>query len=158
MENDKCNDPNCACSHQSMDEILQWQADMLAKHGFYTHFTPNETDPNLCNIHTHGILENLLHPDFQIIILIPPKVAQSILWILVNMVKEGHRFNEGDIVNEIIHNYPVTFIKAQEGNRELLRVIFPDKKGNLSSDAIEGTFALQYYSEDGKFLGIEKSE
>ena len=145
MKNEKlkCNGPNCACSHHSMEEIMQWQTDMIAKHGFYIHYTPGE-NLSLCNFHTHGILENLLHPDFQIVVPISPKAAYNIIWTLVDMVKEGHRFNAGDKVDKVIQNFPITFIVAEECERELLRLILPDKKGNLSKEDIEGAFTLQY--------------
>ena len=71
-------------------------------------------------------------------------MQRSELWTLADMVKEGRRFNAGDKVDEVIQNFSITFIVVYECGRELLRLILPDKNGNLSKEYIDGDFALQY--------------
>lgn len=131
----------CGCSYNAED-MIKWQDQQMEKHGWYSHYVMDE---GVCNLHTHGIQETFEHPDFQIVIAIPPRTAGSIFWRLANLIKEGKKFEAGQIAEGIIgNNLKVTFIEVNEGNRRVLRIILPDKNGTLDPLEQESFFAAQY--------------
>lgn len=144
MEHNHKDGERCMGCEQGLEAMHRWQNEMIQKFGWYAHFVPLDND--FANFHTHGIFEKFLHPDFQITVPLDPKVAHRIFHRLVDLINdEGKRFNPGDVVETIIQGFSVTFIKATENDRQVLRVILPDRHGNLSRESIESMFALQYH-------------
>lgn len=124
-------------------KIHDWQETQLVKYGWYAHFV-DMPDLGIINCHTHGILELCDHFDLQIIVPLLPQTTLTILHTICNRIKAGEKFKSGDVVSDIIKNFNITFIDAIEGDRTVLRIILPDKYGNLTKDTMKGRFADQY--------------
>jgi hypothetical protein len=75
------------------------------------------------------------------------QTGHLILTNVVDAVKKGKTFSPGDVVFDIIENYPITFIKAQEGGRDVLRIILPDKTGCLDFNEIDPAFKDQWWTK-----------
>lgn len=136
---------------QAIKDHLAWAEEQLRKHGFYVHLVAagDDTSPTGFNAHTHGLAEGHQHPDFQIIIPLAEAVALELFHNLADRVKGGERFASGQLVSEIISSAGglVKLIDATEGDRPVLRVVLPDRHGNLGLGAIGGDgggFDLQY--------------
>ena len=152
--------PDCKCARcrsiagglspeEATRQQLEWQAQCLAERGFYVHYVSDDaTSPTRFNAHTHGM--NLLnHLDFQLVIQLPPKVGHNILCSLAEMVKDGSRFEAGQLVENIIRTFPIKLIEATENDRKVLRIILPDPDGKLELDEINQQYSLQYQQLDG---------
>jgi hypothetical protein len=134
---------------EAIQKLKVLQEDYSQKYGFYIHFVSDDpTVPMGVNIHTHGLYENFGHLDFQIVIILQPKIAHSILHNLVDLVRSGKKFSSGDQINGIIRNFPIKFLEAKEGNRKVLRLIFPDPQGKIDFDEINDQYKVQYYDLD----------
>jgi hypothetical protein len=76
-----------------------------------------------------------------------PKIAHGIFINIIERVKDGEVFVAQEIVSEIIGNdLEIKLIDSIENNRKVLRIIVPDKYGNLEQDQMEEPFDLQYES------------
>ena len=130
--------PECGmCKTGQMDQrsMNAWEIDAMKKSGFYVHYVSPIPGSEFVNFHTHGFRKSWDHPDFQIIIPIPPKVGHSLFWDLVDRVKAGEKFKDGDEVDELVRNFPVRLVTARETGRDVLRIIIPDKDGRFPGDA-----------------------
>jgi hypothetical protein len=101
--------------------------------GFYIHFVPlSETEPYI-NAHTHGVPQSWPGQlDFQVVVNVGPESCATIFWNLVNRVKEGERFKDGDRVHEVLQQ-PVLLKKFPEGHPDrgdVLRVLIPNSKAD----------------------------
>lgn len=122
--------------------MKRWRIARIKKYGWVGDFVSDDTMPYGLNIHTHGIAETLNHPDLQIVASIGYATANSVIHHCVGKIKQGMVFVPGNHYDEIIKDLPVTFVKAIEDNREVLRVILPDKDGNLDRET--NRLAKQY--------------
>ena len=122
------------CNGGSLDEMKQWQDDMLQKCGFYMHFV-NSPEEGYMNAHTHGFDETWNHPDFQIVIRLDPKTVSEIFWNFAKRVKGGEIFTSGMSVDKIIASSLVKLETMIEGSRQVLRVILPDADGRFPDDS-----------------------
>lgn len=130
---------------EARERYRAFEQEKLAEHGWIVHFVDGDnSSPTGVNVHTHGLMENYDHPDFQIVIPIPPQIIHPILEGLVDRVKEGERFVADELVDEVLHGYQVKMVEAAECGRTVLRVILPDQKGNLDSWSIEDPYLRQY--------------
>lgn len=113
------------------------QKEIMGEYGWVVHAV-YETEEGeldgLCNVHTHGILETFNHPDLQIVLPIAPRANHQILSGVVDLIKNGKTFKDGDKSEEVILNLPVKFKEFQEGDRIVLRILFPDPKGRLPGE------------------------
>ena len=145
---EKLDKPICDCCAFGVDDLMAclmaWEKEMMKKHGWYIHFVFDDDTPFNTNIHTHGLVETYKHRDVQICAPLSQETAQAILAGLVQRIKAGDKFAAGEKVFELIQNYPVTFIKATENDREVLRIIFPDETGNLDPNEMNEVWARQY--------------
>lgn len=82
--------------------------------------------PLTCNAHTHG-MEKYHHMDFQLVLALPEQEIARIFIILVNRVKAGERFHDGDLVSGIYEDCDVRLNEYEETGRTILRVIIPDR-------------------------------
>jgi hypothetical protein len=104
------------------------------------------------NHHTHGVLESFGHPDLQVTLNIDPKDVHAIVKDMVNDIKKGKKFEDGQRYNEVITNYPVVIRKFTEGDREVHRVIMPDPSGKFpDEDGCDPAYASQ--GDDFEFIG-----
>ena len=115
-------DKKCDMCNSSYYEVKKKELEHIDQYGFFTRFLI-EGKPN-CN--THG-LEKMDHLNFQICLNIPPKTQHGLFWDLVNKVKDGKKFKDGDILDDLIIGYKVKLMLTKEGGRDVLRLLFPDK-------------------------------
>jgi len=120
------------------------EEEMIDQCGFVIHAV---MEGGIANIHTHGLVKGFDHPDIQCVVNLPPEVIYEIFHNLVNKIKGGHRFKAGEIVSGVLQNLNVTFTWATEGDRDVLRLILPDKTGELAPDKIQGKLKLQYQGQ-----------
>ena len=96
------------------------------------------------NIHTHGLLENYNHLEIQICLPIHPELAFSILNEVAYKVKGGKVFCENTRYSEVLQNLDVLMVKAKDEGVDILRLIIPDKDGNLDKEKLTGDYQMQY--------------
>lgn len=130
--------------NENIEAILAKQEEFLKQHGWYTHFVFGDINNKTINVHTHG-LENFQHENFQIVLNLPQAVCQNILKNFVDRVKDGEKFKSDDVVENIIKSpYKVRLTTAVESGRNVLRIILPDKDGNLSQETQEPPYDMQW--------------
>ena len=135
----------CAmCSGKmTADSLEAWEKEMTRKHGFCSHFV-GDPDCRYSNYHTHGFRKTWDHDDFQIVVSIPPNVANNLFWTFADRVKAGERFSDGSQVDKILKGHLVHLKKAREGGRDVLRIILPDKNGLFPEDhGVDRYFGMQ---------------
>lgn len=132
--------------NQAFDELSAREDRSMAVWGYYIHYVTSdpEVGPGLANIHTHGIGETWGHPEFQVVVPIPPDVATAILDVLADRVKAGERFEAGRRYGDVIARLDVMMVEATEGGRPVLRVILPDPAGCLDREEIEPPWDRQW--------------
>jgi hypothetical protein len=89
-------------------------------------------------------MEKWNHPDLQIVVPMPHKMANEILNFLVNKIKAGTTFLPGERDYSLLTDIPVTFKEFTENERRVLRVIMPDENGCVDNDIMKFPFGLQY--------------
>lgn len=130
---------------EAWESFRKQEQDMIDKYGWLIHFVEPDPDyPLNVNYHTHGMVDNLDHPDLQIVVPLPPQVANSLFHTIVNYIKLGDKFEDGSFAEKVVKHYSVKFVKAKENDREVLRIIIPDVDGNLERDTIVGDLGKQY--------------
>ena len=87
----------------------------------------------LCNAHTHG-MARYDHPDFQMVLAAEPNEIGRILNSFGLMVQNGYKFKDGEYVAGIYEDCVVRLQKFQENDREVLRVIIPDRNNIFPED------------------------
>lgn len=103
----------------------------------------------LYNIHTRGLVENYNHIELQIVAPFNQNIANMLIKTCVDNIKTGKRYNEGDIVyNEICDKLNVTFVNRETQSHgqilKVLRIIFPDKMGQIDKNVISYPYKYQY--------------
>ena len=103
---------------------------------------------NACNAHTHG-MEKYGHLDFQLVLALPDREIGRILNTFGLMVQQGRKFSPGDTVSGIYEDCDVRLELFKECNRDILRVVIPDKH-NIFPDnqECEYPYTLQKYDTD----------
>lgn len=148
QEGQKC----FACEH-GKEAMEKFEKDSIEKYGWYTHFITDEDDssPTGFNAHTHHLMESYGHPDLQIVIPMEPQLVSYIFHNAVNeYIKKGIPLEVGKEYKNIIGNgYSITVIKVKEtDDREVLRIIFPDKYGYLQkTEPMDERYLIQYEGE-----------
>jgi hypothetical protein len=122
----------------------QWEQEALEKQGWFGHYCNDERYPTGANYHTHGLPATMNHMDLQLVVPLDMKTAHGIFTGVVDLIKEGKVFHDGDTADKVVRGYRVKFIEMTEGERQVLRIILPDQRGNLEQWEIEGNLALQY--------------
>jgi hypothetical protein len=123
---------------RAMDKLLAKQDQMMKQRGWIMHYVlyPPFPSGEWVNCHTHGLQAKFGHVDFQLVYPLGLDTANNIMDLLVEQIEAGRKFAPGDKPTEIIKRFPVTFVAAVEDHNQVLRIIFPDRDGNL-----EGEFA-----------------
>ncbi len=129
---------------ERMQQMREWHAQQLVKHGWYTHMTFPEDGGTYWNIHTHGMSENFNHPDLQLVIGLPEHTTNGILHNFADRIKAGEKFKAGDRVSKIVGKYDVLLVEREECGRKVLRIILPDPKGCLDEQQMTPLFAGQF--------------
>lgn len=86
-----------------------------------------------CNAHTHG-MERYGHPDFQIVLSLPPREIGRILNTLGRRVQDGEHFCHGRYVSGIYADCDIRLDEFREMGRKVLRVIIPDRHYRFPED------------------------
>lgn len=111
-----------------------WVDEMVKRHGWHIHFDLLSTNyPYNVNIHTHG-LSKFDHIDLQICYSVIKEDAYTIFLNIVNKIKKGLKFRPAIKYFDILHGHEVEFAEAKEDGRVVLRIILPDKNGDLRGE------------------------
>ena len=124
-----------------MKAVEAQEKEKMKKYGWISHLI---VGGHTADLHTHGIAESFGHLDLQICLPIDPKIGQSILHSVVDLIKEGKVFKDCQETDDIIENYNVMFLKVTENNRDVLRIILPDPMGKLKPEEIDEKYKIQY--------------
>jgi hypothetical protein len=136
------------CKGGSREKLELLQEELMEKYGWYSHAVYG--GPLALEVHTHGMEETYEHLDLQLalpfynFLLNPENVIKSILWAIAKRIDQGEIFKDGELVDGVLPNYKVKLVATTENERTVLRVILPDKDGNLDQETITGVFADQY--------------
>ncbi len=137
-------DCSCKACAEGLGSAIASEIKATEKYGWYTHYVMGAENLTGFDAHTHGLEKKYGHPDFQIVIALPISTLRNIFWTFVNRIKEGERFEHGQKYDKIIANMPVQLAWTRTGGRRLLRVVLPDRSGNVAIGLISGDFALQW--------------
>jgi hypothetical protein len=152
-DDNKCECAVCAAvaSGKTGEEALAanaaWEAEQMAKHGWYVHIVMDEDDesPTGFNVHTHGLMETYRQLDFQVVAVLHPEVIHALLIVLAKRIKDGLRVKDGDILTAILAGgFKLKAVAAREGGRDVLRLIVPGKDGEVDRDKMSGRWVEQY--------------
>ncbi len=89
--------------------------------------------PYTCNAHTHG-MENYHHLNFQLVIEYSQEEIMRILNTLGCMVRDGRKFQDGELVEKIYEDCKIRLDKRIEEGEEFFRVVVPDKNNLFPED------------------------
>lgn len=129
-----------SCEHGA-GSLVAWEIEATEKYGWFSHYVGGKDE---ANIHTHGLVSKHGHVDLQLVIPVPQKTAQMLFWSLVDKIAEGRTFEAGEVVGEVLQGYDITFANAEEQGRRVLRLILPDKDGNLQPEESDPQYAAQW--------------
>ena len=125
---------------------------LMSDYGWYAHMIA--ADPYVAtgfNYHTHGFDKSLGHLDLQIVLPLRSDKCHGIAKTIYDQIKDGKTFRNGDettIPHQDGSKFPVRFIKVREGDREVLRVVLPNSRGELEPEQVaendEPEYALQW--------------
>lgn len=115
-------------------KVLREQQEMMDEHKWMCHYVMPEKGEEYINLHTHGLLENFNHRDFQIVIPVDQGTGHSILSDLVERVKRGERIQVDKKYSDVIQDFDVYFSLQKEMDRYVLRMILPDPNGKFPED------------------------
>src|SRR5580692_7078439 len=103
-----------ATPEEARAQFEQWALEKMKEYGWFAHFVSDDEDsPTRFNTHTHGLPETFQHLDLQIVVPMPAKVAHGILCNIVNRLKEGERYQAGDVLEGILDNgYKCKLVQA----------------------------------------------
>lgn len=147
MEDDSVLHEGCGCCRDGAAAYHACSKAMMEKYGFVIHALTDDPSYYRTNVHTHGLAENHGHPDFQILINLSVNRAHRLLCDLAFRVKNGEVFKAGDRVPKVVKNYAVLLIDREEEGRRVLRVILPDRAGNLEEDKIDCALVMQFFGK-----------
>lgn len=149
-ENGGCGTDACECQkHQcdACDNFEQFKAkeeEAMKKYGWVCHFVAeDDTTPTGANFHTHGFEKTFGCPDIQMVLPLNPELLHSLACCVVDLLKSGVKIHDGMFSDKVCQGFKVLFKSATECDRDVLRVILPDKNGCLTADA-EDMFGDQF--------------
>jgi len=144
---DNCESHECECCKFGPEEMERREQKAMRQYGWFSHIVPEDPDSPLnFNAHTHGFGVTFDQPDVQIVLPLPQKVLGHVLHSLADKIRdEDYKMETGVPVEGILHgNYKVMFVKAVECDRQVFRMILPDKDGNLEQSEQQEGFADQW--------------
>lgn len=144
QDSNKC---ACAVCKEGVEAVLKKQQAHLEKFGFYMHIVPRKEDVEVLtpdgimlvtqfDVHTHGLVENFQHPDLQVFAPgLDPQVAANIIKGMVDDIKEGKKYEDGNEYDTVLKGgLNIKIAAAMDGDRPVLRVLLPNHTGLLQGD------------------------
>lgn len=129
-------------------DVNLWVEEMAKRHGWYIHFDMLSSDhPYNVNIHTHG-LYRFDHLDVQICFPLTREDAYTLLLGIVERISNGDRFAPGIRYPDVLHGHHVEFAEAKEDGRVVLRLILPDRNGDLRGELSDQWKGCRLYFTD----------
>jgi len=124
----------------SPEELQNKMREDIEKHGFCVHFVIYTAKPpsrrRYQSIHTHGLEQSQGgHYDLEITLPVSGEDAAEVISNVVDKIKKGKEFRDGDIVSGILVGYDVKFVKRKESGRDILRILLPDRDGRYPEHA-----------------------
>lgn len=118
-----------------MGKKMDWAVHMVVNGGCCQECGTVESGfkEGLCNAHTHG-MSKYGHPDFQMVLAMSPQEVCYILNSFGKMVQNGATFKNGEYVAGIFEDCVVRLQTFWETDREVLRVIIPDRNNIFPED------------------------
>lgn len=111
-----------------------WVDEMLKKYGWCIHFNFDAPNfPYSVNVHTHGFPDKLGHPDLQICYPLSKESAFNLLISIAEAIRAGKFLAPGMVYSDFLMNYKVEIAEAEDDGRKVMRIIFPDKDGNIQT-------------------------
>jgi hypothetical protein len=156
-EKKEMNECKCAVCEGRVADLKAWEQEMMEKYGWLQHYISEDPDlPCGINHHTHGLPRTYGHLDLQLVGPLEMEVGGGIFCDIVNRIRSGERFKDGDVLVGILQNgYLIKLIAAKECGRDVLRVILPDKKNRLDEERMDQPWVRQFACLDS---GREKEE
>ncbi|MEK4487942.1 DUF4262 domain-containing protein [Psychrobacillus sp. FSL H8-0484] len=130
--------------------FMEREQALMKKYGYIVHNvfeTGKKEFDGLANNHTHGIIENFGHDDFQIVIPFEQKETILLFYHLVELIKKGETFEPDIEYKNIIQNGSVHFKEFEDDGRKILRLILPDEKGKMPNDEDCSEIYKKQYNE-----------
>lgn len=129
---------------EAWQKLEEREREAVIKHGWYAHFVQDDGETHYgVNVHSHG-MEAYDHLDFQVVFPIDERLAHHFIADLIERVKKGEKFQHGQRVSQILKNYDILLLEANEAGRAVLRLILPDEEGNLTKEDIKQIFRGQF--------------
>lgn len=111
-----------------------WWEEMEKKLGWYAHFIFDDPSyPYSVNIHTHLFPDKFGHPDLQICYPLSKESAYNLLLSIAETIRVGKFLAPGMVYSDLLMNYKVEIAEAEDDGRKVMRIIFPDKEGNIQT-------------------------
>lgn len=123
--------------------VANYENELLERDGWAMRAYTKNCIHHIADHRTVGLRENFNHPDLQIYYPIDASIALDTFYTVVNLIKEGSIFSDG-FVSEDVASLPVKFIAVKLDGVDMLRIIIPDKQGNLDEGIISEPFNRQY--------------
>ena len=122
----------------------EFEQELLARDGWVMRAFAHSGPHKIADHRTAGLRENFNHPDLQIYFPLSGQIALDTFHTVVGLIKQGARFKDGDISRDVAEELPVKFISVLIDNTEFLRVIIPDKQGQIEEKQMAEPFNRQY--------------
>ena len=152
-------------SPSKLDELRRIIDNTVKDYGWFVQAVlPSSEDPSFA--YSIGLLENFQHPEL-IMVGFDPKLCQTLINTVGEMVRSGSKFSDGDRVQEVIQGFPVAIReipgpvarkwargaanRSSGRNLELLQIFLPDVDGKFPW---EDGCNQQYVNVQGKLLGL----
>lgn len=125
----------------------EWHTQQMREFGWFAHYVADPNMPTGVNFHTHGLIESFGHLDLQIVFPLDARLAHMLFSDTIQRIKDGLVIEPDKEISGIISKFKTLFILAMENERQVLRMIIPDKNGYLAENQLSGMFAMQYAME-----------
>jgi hypothetical protein len=139
-------------TNEGLDLLLAQEEGMIKKFGWVAHYVPDV--PGKCiDYHTHGIQEGHNHMDFQVVFPINPEMIHTFMHGLYSVVKDGGVIPVETRYADVLQGYDVYFRVYEQGGRNVLRMLLPDKNNLFPMDDgcdPEFLFQLEVIPEAGE--------
>jgi hypothetical protein len=122
----------CEACKNGIEHAIDKHNKAIETFGYVVHHVFGDPHyPFNTNVHSHGFLENLNHLDIQVCLPTDPQVLSEVFDNLSNKILSGQTFEVGKKYSDVVKDYEVTFAMTEEGGRNVLRMIVPDRNGNF---------------------------
>lgn len=138
------NEQECAMCAGDYPEDFEKKA--MEERGYFGHLVAvgDEGTPTGCNFHTHGFWHSWKHPDIQVILNMPMEVVSPLFETAKDIAVKGGQIIPGRRYDNFLKGFEVEFAWAKECDRDVLRMILPDKEGETAKDKIAEPYSKQW--------------